>query len=185
MQSSRSSTTLLPLFSSFFAVESAGKTCLWRILKNTWNCGFCSKILSASAVYLFCRLSYAPKGCFHPLQLSVLRNSINLCFALLIRILVFFCMHICVCFSRHLLCLVLDLLVIPFCLLLQLADFREVVSQMLGLDIASLALPDYEIITRLEGLIHSHHHHYFPCVCLQDVARAPGEHSQRTVQLLH
>ncbi|XP_065692055.2 coiled-coil domain-containing protein 170 isoform X1 [Patagioenas fasciata] len=67
----------------------------------------------------------------------------------------------------------------------QLADFREVVSQMLGLDITSLALPDYEIITRLEGLIHSHHHHYFPCVCLQDVARAPGEHSQRNMRLLH
>ncbi|NWQ75247.1 CC170 protein, partial [Columbina picui] len=67
----------------------------------------------------------------------------------------------------------------------QLAEFREVVSQMLGLDIASLALPDYEIITRLEGLIHSHHHHYFPCVCLQDVARASGEHSQRNMRLLH
>ncbi|XP_064913484.1 coiled-coil domain-containing protein 170 isoform X2 [Columba livia] len=67
----------------------------------------------------------------------------------------------------------------------QLADFREVVSQMLGLDIASLALPDYEIITRLEGLIHSHHHHYFPCIFLQDVAKAPGEHSQRNMRLLH
>lgn len=68
---------------------------------------------------------------------------------------------------------------------MQLADFREVVSQMLGLDIASLALPDYEIITRLEGLIHSHHHHYFPCIFLQDVAKAPGEHSQRNMRLLH
>ncbi|XP_068040700.1 coiled-coil domain-containing protein 170 isoform X2 [Anomalospiza imberbis] len=57
----------------------------------------------------------------------------------------------------------------------QLADFREVVSRMLGLDIASLALPDYEIITRLEGLIHSHQHHFFPCVCLKDVARTPKE----------
>ncbi|NWW44497.1 CC170 protein, partial [Pedionomus torquatus] len=66
----------------------------------------------------------------------------------------------------------------------QLADFREVVSRMLGLDIASLALPDYEIITRLEGLIHSHQHHYFPCVCLRDVARAPEEHLQRNGQLL-
>ncbi|XP_009573808.1 PREDICTED: LOW QUALITY PROTEIN: coiled-coil domain-containing protein 170, partial [Fulmarus glacialis] len=56
----------------------------------------------------------------------------------------------------------------------QLADFREVVSRMLGLNIASLALPDYEIITRLEGLIHSHQHHYFPCVCLKDVARTRG-----------
>ncbi|KAF1464412.1 hypothetical protein FQV08_0000673, partial [Pygoscelis antarcticus] len=67
----------------------------------------------------------------------------------------------------------------------QLADFREVVSRMLGLNIASLALPDYEIITRLEGLIHSHQHHYFPCVCLKDVAGAPEEHSQRNIQLLH
>ncbi|XP_075564029.1 coiled-coil domain-containing protein 170 isoform X2 [Pelecanus crispus] len=67
----------------------------------------------------------------------------------------------------------------------QLADFREVVSRMLGLNIASLALPDYEIITRLEGLIHSHQHHYFPCVCLKDVARAPEEHSERNIQLLH
>ncbi|NWV20896.1 CC170 protein, partial [Origma solitaria] len=57
----------------------------------------------------------------------------------------------------------------------QLADFREVVSRMLGLDIASLALPDYEIITRLEGLIHSHQHHFFPCVCLKNVARTPEE----------
>ncbi|KAI6071221.1 Coiled-coil domain-containing protein 170 [Aix galericulata] len=45
----------------------------------------------------------------------------------------------------------------------QLADFREVVSRMLGLDIASLALPDYEIITRLEGLIHCHQHHFITC----------------------
>ncbi|XP_040454970.1 coiled-coil domain-containing protein 170 isoform X1 [Falco naumanni] len=60
----------------------------------------------------------------------------------------------------------------------QLADFREVVSRMLGLNIASLALPDYEIITHLEGLIHAHQHHYFPCVCLKDMARAPEEHSQ-------
>ncbi|NXU14473.1 CC170 protein, partial [Pardalotus punctatus] len=57
----------------------------------------------------------------------------------------------------------------------QLADFREVVSRMLGLDIASLALPDYEIITHLEGLIHFHRHHFFPCVCLKDVARTPEE----------
>ncbi|NWS72420.1 CC170 protein, partial [Crotophaga sulcirostris] len=67
----------------------------------------------------------------------------------------------------------------------QLADFREVVSRMLGLSIANLALPDYEIITRLEGLIHSPQHLYFPCICLKDVARAPEEHSQRNIQLLH
>ncbi|KAM9382163.1 coiled-coil domain-containing protein 170 [Phaethornis superciliosus] len=67
----------------------------------------------------------------------------------------------------------------------QLADFREVVSRMLGLNIASLALPDYEIITHLEGLIHFHQHHYFPCVCLKDVSVAPEEHSQRSIQLLH
>ncbi|NXG47313.1 CC170 protein, partial [Psilopogon haemacephalus] len=67
----------------------------------------------------------------------------------------------------------------------QLADFREVVSQMLGLDIASLALPDYEIITCLEGLIHCHQHHHFPCICLRDVAGASEEHSQKNIQLLH
>ncbi|KFV12425.1 Coiled-coil domain-containing protein 170, partial [Pterocles gutturalis] len=67
----------------------------------------------------------------------------------------------------------------------QLADFREVVSRMLGLNIASLALPDYEIITCLEGLIHSHQHHHFPCVCLRDVSRVPEEHSQRNIKLLH
>ncbi|NXM76756.1 CC170 protein, partial [Serilophus lunatus] len=57
----------------------------------------------------------------------------------------------------------------------QLADFREVVSRMLGLNIATLALPDYEIITRLDDLIHSHQHHCFPCVCLKGMARAPEE----------
>ncbi|XP_053919770.1 damage-control phosphatase ARMT1 isoform X1 [Cuculus canorus] len=67
----------------------------------------------------------------------------------------------------------------------QLAEFREVVSRMLGLNIASLALPDYEIITRLEELTHAHQHHYFPCVCLKAVARAPEEHSQRNIRLLH
>uniref|UniRef100_A0A8C4WPJ7 Coiled-coil domain containing 170 n=1 Tax=Gopherus evgoodei TaxID=1825980 RepID=A0A8C4WPJ7_9SAUR len=46
----------------------------------------------------------------------------------------------------------------------QLAEFREVVSHMLGLSVTSLVLPDYEIITRLEGLIHSHQHHFVPCV---------------------
>ncbi|KAJ7400750.1 coiled-coil domain-containing protein 170 [Pitangus sulphuratus] len=66
----------------------------------------------------------------------------------------------------------------------QLADFREVVSRMLGLNIASLALPDYEIITCLDELIHSYQHHCFPCVCLKDMARAPEE-QQRNVQLLH
>ncbi|NXD80675.1 CC170 protein, partial [Halcyon senegalensis] len=67
----------------------------------------------------------------------------------------------------------------------QLADFREVVSRMLGLNVTNLALPDYEIITRLEGLIHSYQHHYFPCVCLKDMAVAPEEHSQRNIRLLH
>ncbi|XP_025105886.1 coiled-coil domain-containing protein 170-like [Pomacea canaliculata] len=39
----------------------------------------------------------------------------------------------------------------------QLLDFRSVVSRMLGLDINTLAVPDYEIITRLEKLIKAHH----------------------------
>ncbi|XP_053238154.1 coiled-coil domain-containing protein 170-like isoform X6 [Podarcis raffonei] len=63
----------------------------------------------------------------------------------------------------------------------QLADFREVVSRMLGLNIATIALPDYEIITRLEGLIHSHPHHFVPCVCFKDMSvRQDG-----ALQLLH
>ncbi|KAM4770930.1 coiled-coil domain-containing protein 170 [Rhinophrynus dorsalis] len=45
----------------------------------------------------------------------------------------------------------------------QLLDFREVVSRMLGLNVNALALPDYEIIKRLEGLIHTHHHHVVSC----------------------
>ncbi|XP_063773943.1 coiled-coil domain-containing protein 170 isoform X1 [Pseudophryne corroboree] len=45
----------------------------------------------------------------------------------------------------------------------QLVDFREVVSRMLGLNVNALALPDYEIIKRLEGLLHSHHHHTLSC----------------------
>ncbi|XP_066452050.1 coiled-coil domain-containing protein 170 isoform X2 [Eleutherodactylus coqui] len=45
----------------------------------------------------------------------------------------------------------------------QLADFREVVSHMLGLNVNTLALPDYEIIKRLEGLLHPHHHHVLSC----------------------
>nr|XP_009861725.1 coiled-coil domain-containing protein 170 [Ciona intestinalis] len=39
----------------------------------------------------------------------------------------------------------------------QLVDFREVVARMLGLDVTSLAIPDYEIISRLEKLIRNHH----------------------------
>ncbi|KAL8608648.1 hypothetical protein ACOMHN_002877 [Nucella lapillus] len=39
----------------------------------------------------------------------------------------------------------------------QLLDFRGVVARMLGLDMNSLAVPDYDIITRLEKLIHAHH----------------------------
>uniref|UniRef100_A0A8D0GFI7 Coiled-coil domain containing 170 n=1 Tax=Sphenodon punctatus TaxID=8508 RepID=A0A8D0GFI7_SPHPU len=67
----------------------------------------------------------------------------------------------------------------------QLADFREVVSRMLGLTITSLALPDYEIITRLEGLIHSHQYHLAPCVCLKDVTVMQDELSQSHLQLFH
>lgn len=146
---------------------------------------FVFKILSTSAVcdFLF---EVRPKRLFlSSSALCIEQQQKFLYFALLIQMLVFVCMHTCICFSRYLLCLVFHLLLIPFCLLLQLADFRDMVSRMLGLNVASLALPDYEIITRLEELIHSHQHHYFPCVCLKDVARAPEEHSQRNIQLLH
>ncbi|KAM4625271.1 coiled-coil domain-containing protein 170 [Polymixia lowei] len=42
----------------------------------------------------------------------------------------------------------------------ELVDFRMVVSRMLGLDAAALALPNYEIIKSLESLLHHHHHHH-------------------------
>nr|XP_033795896.1 coiled-coil domain-containing protein 170 isoform X2 [Geotrypetes seraphini] len=45
----------------------------------------------------------------------------------------------------------------------QLVDFREVVSRMLGLSVNTLALPDYEIIKRLERLVHIHQHHMVTC----------------------
>ena len=39
----------------------------------------------------------------------------------------------------------------------QLLDLRQVVARMLGLDISTLAVPDYEIISRLEKLVQAHH----------------------------
>nr|XP_012307663.1 coiled-coil domain-containing protein 170 isoform X2 [Aotus nancymaae] len=67
----------------------------------------------------------------------------------------------------------------------QLADFREVVSQMLGLNVTSLALPDYEIIKCLERLIHSHRHRFVTCACLKDVTTRQDRHPQGHLQLLH
>ncbi|VFV18113.1 Hypothetical predicted protein [Lynx pardinus] len=58
----------------------------------------------------------------------------------------------------------------------QLVDFREVVSQMLGLNMTSLALPDYEIIKCLERLIHLHQHHFVTCACLKDVTLGSRSH---------
>ncbi|XP_025061387.1 coiled-coil domain-containing protein 170 isoform X2 [Alligator sinensis] len=69
--------------------------------------------------------------------------------------------------------------------LAELTDFREVVSRMLGLSIANLALPDYEIITRLEGLIHLHQHHFVPCICLKDASVRQNGHSPNHLQFLH
>ncbi|XP_069462876.1 coiled-coil domain-containing protein 170 [Ambystoma mexicanum] len=45
----------------------------------------------------------------------------------------------------------------------QLVDFREVVSRLLGLNVNTLALPDYEIIKRLERMVHNHQHHIVSC----------------------
>ncbi|KAL5009306.1 hypothetical protein ScPMuIL_014887 [Solemya velum] len=50
----------------------------------------------------------------------------------------------------------------------QLLDFRNVVSRMLGLDINTLAIPDYEIISRLEKLIQAHHTHAFTTMSMED-----------------
>ncbi|XP_036906528.1 coiled-coil domain-containing protein 170 isoform X1 [Sturnira hondurensis] len=67
----------------------------------------------------------------------------------------------------------------------QLVDFREVVSQMLGLSLTSLALPDYEIIKCLERLIHSHQHHFVTCACFRDVTTRQDRHLQGHLKLLH
>ncbi|XP_059161028.1 coiled-coil domain-containing protein 170-like [Physella acuta] len=50
----------------------------------------------------------------------------------------------------------------------QLIDFRTVVARMLGLDINTLAVPDYEIITRLEKLIQAHHTTAFTTLSLEE-----------------
>ncbi|KAM9059868.1 LOW QUALITY PROTEIN: coiled-coil domain-containing protein 170 [Megaptera novaeangliae] len=68
---------------------------------------------------------------------------------------------------------------------LKLVDFREVVSQMLGLNMTSLTLPDYEIFKCLERLIHSHQHHFVTCACLKDVTTRQDGHPQGHLQLLH
>ncbi|XP_006140069.1 coiled-coil domain-containing protein 170 [Tupaia chinensis] len=67
----------------------------------------------------------------------------------------------------------------------QLVDFREVVSQMLGLNMTSLALPDYEIIKCLERLVHSHQHHFVTCACLKHVTTGKDRYPQGHVNLLH
>ncbi|XP_059032745.1 coiled-coil domain-containing protein 170 [Mustela lutreola] len=67
----------------------------------------------------------------------------------------------------------------------QLVDFREVVSQMLGLNVSSLALPDYEIIKCLERLIHSHQHHFVTCACLKDMIPGGNRYPQSCLKLLH
>lgn len=41
----------------------------------------------------------------------------------------------------------------------QLLDFRQVLARLLGLDINTLSVPDYEIISRLERLVQAHHAH--------------------------
>ncbi|XP_047414410.1 coiled-coil domain-containing protein 170 isoform X1 [Sciurus carolinensis] len=67
----------------------------------------------------------------------------------------------------------------------RLADFREVVSQMLGLNMTALALPDYEIIKCLERLIHLHQHRLVSCACLKDVTPGQDRHPQGHSKLLH
>ncbi|KAK3799203.1 hypothetical protein RRG08_054331 [Elysia crispata] len=50
----------------------------------------------------------------------------------------------------------------------QLVDFRTVVARMLGLDIETLAVPDYEVISRLEKLIQAHHTTAFTTLSLEE-----------------
>uniref|UniRef100_H0WTX8 Coiled-coil domain containing 170 n=1 Tax=Otolemur garnettii TaxID=30611 RepID=H0WTX8_OTOGA len=67
----------------------------------------------------------------------------------------------------------------------QLVDFRELVSQMLGLNVTNLPLPDYEIVKCLERLIHSHQHHFVTCACLKDVTSGQDRYPQGHLELLH
>ncbi|XP_006874420.1 PREDICTED: coiled-coil domain-containing protein 170 [Chrysochloris asiatica] len=67
----------------------------------------------------------------------------------------------------------------------QLLDFRDVVSQMLGLTVTSLALPEYEIIKCLERLIHSHQHHFVTCACFKDVITGRDRHPPDHLKPLH
>ncbi|XP_010876806.2 coiled-coil domain-containing protein 170 isoform X2 [Esox lucius] len=67
----------------------------------------------------------------------------------------------------------------------ELVDFRMVVSQMLGLDVAALALPNYEIIKSLENLLHQHQHHFhhslaqsWSCPTHQKHSHLPQLHGQ-------
>ncbi|XP_051061962.1 coiled-coil domain-containing protein 170 isoform X1 [Phodopus roborovskii] len=67
----------------------------------------------------------------------------------------------------------------------QLLDFREVVSQILGLNLTSLTHPDNEIIKCLERLVHTHHHHFVTCACLKDATTEHNSCSQCQLELLH
>jgi len=42
---------------------------------------------------------------------------------------------------------------VSVCVCFQLVDLRDVIARMLGLSLDSLAVPDYELISRLEQLI--------------------------------
>ncbi|XP_007643060.1 coiled-coil domain-containing protein 170 isoform X1 [Cricetulus griseus] len=67
----------------------------------------------------------------------------------------------------------------------QLVEFREVVSQTLGLNLTSLAVPDYEIIKCLERVVHSHHHHLVTCACLKDTSAEHDSCPKCCLELLH
>ncbi|XP_042539622.1 coiled-coil domain-containing protein 170 [Dipodomys spectabilis] len=67
----------------------------------------------------------------------------------------------------------------------QLVDFREIVSQMLGLNMTTLALPDYEIIKCLERLIHLHQHHFVTCACISNLTTGQDRHLGDHLKFLH
>ena len=39
----------------------------------------------------------------------------------------------------------------------QLVEFRSLIAKMLGMEVSALTVPDYEIVSKLERLIHHHH----------------------------
>ncbi|XP_029982138.1 coiled-coil domain-containing protein 170 [Sphaeramia orbicularis] len=66
-----------------------------------------------------------------------------------------------------------------------LLDFRTVVSQMIGLDTLSLALPNSEILQILESILHTHHCHHHRHCCDKQTWLCPAHQRPHLAQIQH